>query len=84
MRALILIAVLMLAACGDYAPATKENSNKWLMPEGLADCKVYDMTSTQGAWMRVVRCPNSDTTTTVQSGKTTTVVTVTETKAVKE
>ena len=46
-------------------------------PKELADCSFHYLTNTNGQRLTVVRCPNSTTSTTVPSGKSTqTVVTV--------
>ncbi len=41
------------------------------MPEGLKDCKIFELQTTSGAQITVVRCPNSATSSTYRSGKST-------------
>jgi len=62
---IIVMVVLSLAlvACEKSA---QDTTSKWLMPEGLNDCKVYYLQNTGGNSITVMRCPNSETTT--QSG----------------
>lgn len=57
------IAVLMLTACG---PTQQEYQAS--LPEGLSDCKFY-LVNTNGNTTRVVRCPNSSTSTYHKDGK---------------
>lgn len=73
----IAIAALVLSAlivgC-NQSEAFKPNAP---LPQGLKDCKFYNIWQS-GSLLRVVRCPNSSTTTNYQSGKTNTSVTVVE------
>ena len=61
------------------AKETKEISEKYELPEGLKDCKVYYLQAGGlGTFLNVVRCPNSQTTTTFTAGKATHSVTLVE------
>ena len=40
------------------------------MPPELKDCKIYQITNDSGAIIYITRCPNSDTTTSYNYGKT--------------
>ncbi len=65
----VLVAAIGLAAC---TPSGKEVTGSFpILPEGLKDCKIYDLQSEHGSHIRVVRCPNSSTSTTYKSGKST-------------
>lgn len=65
----VLIAAIGLAAC---SPSGKEVTGNFpIMPEGLKDCKIYDLQSDGGSHVRVVRCPNSSTSTSYRVGKAT-------------
>lgn len=59
------------------AKETTEVSYKYELPEGLKDCKVYYLQGegVLASYMRVVRCPNSQTSSSYTSGKTTQSVT---------
>lgn len=54
---LISLAVF-LAAC---APKTEDitDSGKYYVPKALQDCKMYEMHSSAGSRVVVLRCPNS-------------------------
>ena len=67
MKQFIIIAALLIAGC---TPETKEISSNYVLPKGLEDCQIYEMSATT-ARLYVVRCPNSTTNTTTTSGKTT-------------
>jgi hypothetical protein len=54
-----IVALVLVTAC---TPGTSEVTGKFALPEGLQDCKFYEMTSGVGGFT-VVRCPNSSTTT---------------------
>lgn len=64
MKYLCLI-VVFLAAC---TPTAKEVLPP-VLPEGLKDCKFYELFD-GGSYMKVVRCPSSSTSTTYRQGKT--------------
>lgn len=74
MKHLIIIAALLIAGC---TPETKEISANYVLPKGLEDCQIYEM-SAPTARLYVVRCPNSTTSTTTTSGKTTNSVATTQ------
>lgn len=66
-----ILAMGMLSGC---EKSTTEATEAFAMPEGMEDCKVYYMSSSNGSNLVVVRCPNSATTT--RSGKNTNVTVV--------
>lgn len=73
MKYIVLISMLMLAGCGEYAPEREVEQPvqfEMNMPEGLKDCKTFRVTAKGdiGIVVLVTRCPNS-TTTTHSSGK---------------
>lgn len=41
------------------------------MPDGLKDCRIFELQTTAGPVITVVRCPNSATSSTYRSGKVT-------------
>lgn len=57
--------LLLLQGCGSSA----EQYAPEVLPEGLKDCKFYHIKH-KGSNMKVVRCPNSATSVTYKSGKT--------------
>lgn len=63
----LLLASLMLVAC---SPQYEQETYPLLPPE-LSDCKFFNITSGNGSYALVARCPNSATSTTYKSGKTT-------------
>jgi outer membrane PBP1 activator LpoA protein len=63
-------AVFALGILSGCEKETKENTSKYVLPEGLQDCKVYNMRGEDGSELNVVRCPISSTTATYRSGKT--------------
>lgn len=68
----------LLTGCTDKS--TVENTQNFILPEGLKDCKIFKLNSggAISTLMHVVRCPNSETTTTDSVGKTTQSVTLLE------
>lgn len=73
----VLSLVLVLTGC---SKETKNITEKFILPDGLKDCQVYFLQSSAINHIQVVRCPNSDTTTSYSSGKTRRSVTVVEEK----
>lgn len=77
---LIFLLTLSLSAC---EKTTRQINGSYLLTEGLEDCKIYELSGGSGT-LYVVRCPNSQTSTTWnrQQGKSnknyTTVVTETK------
>ncbi|WP_354734553.1 hypothetical protein [Acinetobacter nosocomialis] len=67
-KALFALAVLFLAGC---KPETSDETNKFVLPPELKDCRVYDLYSSTGASVTAVRCPNSSTSTEYRVGKST-------------
>ncbi len=72
MKKLTVIAIsVLLAACSrDFLDRSRELKFPSLPPE-LKDCRIFGITNSEGESMRVARCPNSTTSTTYKSGKTT-------------
>ena len=58
MKYILGILVCILAGCGPYAKETR-----WpVLPEGLQDCKIYNLSDGNGHAITVARCPLSATT----------------------
>lgn len=72
-KLLVLVSALLLSAC---TPSYTDDSQRWLLPPGMEDCKVYYLQASVGG-VTVVRCPNSNTTT-LSGGKSKKSVTITE------
>lgn len=68
---MIMISILAMGALSGCEKETKDTTNNYILPEGLQDCKIYNMRNTGGSNITVVRCPLSATSTTYSSGKTT-------------
>lgn len=70
MKIFTLILVLMLGAC---TPAVEQNTyvDKSVLPEGLKDCTYYEFSTRSGSNHKGYNCPNSTTTTSYKSGKST-------------
>lgn len=66
MKKIILVSLLLMVGC---EAKTTEKRN-FILPEGMEDCKIYDMHNGSYA-ITVVRCPNSSTSTSYSCGKTT-------------
>ena len=69
-KLLFVVLVMLLAGC---TPSAKE-LNFPVMPEELADCKVFRLSNSSGNIITVARCPNSVTTT--KSGKAPAVIVI--------
>jgi hypothetical protein len=67
MRKLILLTMIALAGCEN---GYREKSYPAIPPE-LKDCRFFYLSNSAGDSIQVARCPNSTTTTTYRSGKTT-------------
>lgn len=65
---LIILTGFLLIGC---TPETTDQSGKYILNNELADCKIFNMRSSGGITITVARCPNSTTSTTYSSGKTT-------------
>lgn len=63
---LIFLVLPLLSACGPSA----KNYVPEVLPEGLKDCKFYELV-TNNTRLQVVRCPNSQVSTTSKEGKAT-------------
>jgi len=67
---IIILAISMLVGCYNPGVSTSPTLQASLkMEKDLADCKSYIVNSTNRS-IYVVRCPNSNTSTTYQEGKT--------------
>ena len=75
MLAVMISSVMLLSGC---ETETKEVSQNYDIPEGLKDCKLYEMKGKDGGRLTIVRCPLSATTTTYSAGKSTVTNTVVE------
>jgi hypothetical protein len=71
---LLLTVILVTSSCDPTA--TNLSGRYPVMPKGFEDCVVGEACSGQGSCIKMVRCLKSTTTSTYQSGKTTTSVTV--------
>ena len=49
--------------------ASYKEINYPILPEELRDCKFYSIDNGDGYYMKVVRCPHSDTSTSYREGK---------------
>lgn len=59
MKKIIALSAIVLALVGCDA-STENRSHKYIMPEGMEDCRVFRMEGDGGAQtLYVVRCPNS-------------------------
>ena len=56
----IILLSAVMAACTPVA-SNQTDSGKWHFPEGLKDCQIYGMKSSDGRGITVMRCPASDT-----------------------
>jgi hypothetical protein len=66
-RMMILAALLAVGGCSN---GYKEKSFP-VKPVELSDCRFFELNNADGGSITVARCPNSSTTTTYKSGKTT-------------
>ena len=58
MKYILILSLVLLTGCGPYAKETR-----WpVMPEGLQDCKIYNLSDGNGHAITVARCPLSSTT----------------------
>ena len=58
----LLITLTVLACVSGCTAETKEVTHQYSIPSGLKDCMFYQMQSSTGRGLTVVRCPNSVTT----------------------
>lgn len=65
MKYILCVMALVLAGCTPSA-----NEKVWpVLPEGLKDCKFYELMDSSGNTMKIARCPGSSTTMNYQMGK---------------
>ena len=65
----VVLGVIILTGCN---PSYEEKTQNFTqLPNELKDCKFYSVRSNTGSDLNIVRCPNSTTSTTYKSGKTT-------------
>lgn len=60
---------LFLAGLVGCEAGHEERTSHYLLPPELKDCKVFLLTSDEGKYLRVVRCPNSSTNVRYNCGK---------------
>ena len=66
---MVILGVVMLTGC---EPSYKEKTQNFTqLPVELKDCKFYGVRSNTGSSLNIVRCPNSQTSTTYSVGKST-------------
>jgi len=69
----LIMTTLILLGC----TKTEDQTNLYDLPVELKDCTVHQIATKDGKWSAtVVRCPNSSTSSTYKSGKSTRTVTV--------
>lgn len=64
-KILLVVFVSLLIGCGEQTKEFHLNQ----LPEGLKDCKFYDIIYDDWKTMKIVRCPNSATSTEYPQGK---------------
>ena len=75
---MVVIGVIMLTGC---EPSYEEKTQNFtILPDELKDCKFYGVRSNTGSNWNIVRCPNSQTSTTYSVGKSTATTVVIEGK----
>lgn len=67
LSAVVSITLITLVGCGN--PTTIENTQEYKLPVGLEDCSIFIMRKSNLDQMTVMRCPNSNTTTSKLEGK---------------
>lgn len=65
---LIVLTGFLLIGC---TPETTDITGNFVLPNELSDCKIFYMRPSDVGSITVARCPNSTTSTTYSSGKTT-------------
>lgn len=78
---LAIVISLLLSSCEKSA---KETTEDYILPDGLKDCKIFDLRDASGSYLRVVRCPLSNASAQYRSGKITYSSHVVETNAMPE
>ena len=79
MKYIFILSMVILTGCGPYAKETQ-----WpVMPEGLQDCKIYNLSDGNGHAITVARCPLSSTTVKNSNKLSTTSITVENTEPAK-
>lgn len=70
MKKLIVIGLLTIGLFG-CEKTSEDISTNFILPEGLEDCSVFKINGGDGDQLKIVRCPNSSTSSTYRSGKVT-------------
>jgi len=77
MKIFILISITSMLFFG-CSKETEETTYHYSLPEELKDCKIFRLRGDNTSTLRVVKCPNSNTTTSYSEGKTKMDITVVE------
>ena len=84
MKKFLFIAILAISGCS-YEKQSQDISGNFILNNDLKDCKISRLRSENGTFLHVVRCPNSQTTTTtVEKHQVTTAVIETLEKEVQD
>lgn len=67
----IILCVFLLTGCD---PKSTDTTSTYKLPPQLSNCKVFQLTNSHGGIVTALVCPNSTTSTTYSSGKTTATV----------
>jgi hypothetical protein len=79
MKYILILSLVLLTGCGPYAKETR-----WpVMPEGLQDCKIYNLSDGNGHAITVARCPLSATTVKNSNKTPSTAITIDSTESAK-
>lgn len=66
---LVFVAGAGISMMGCDRRSNSDDTSQYSMPAGLKDCQIYRLNSDTKSDLVVVRCPNSNTSTTFKSGK---------------
>ena len=79
MKYILILSLMLLTGCGPYAKETH-----WpILPEGLQDCKIYNLSDGNGHAITVARCPLSATTVKNSNKTPSTSITIDSTESAK-
>ncbi len=69
MKKLIMISITCLICLSGCEPMTTDSTSEYKLPDGLSDCRIYELDGSEGDRLYALRCPLSESSVTYRNGK---------------
>lgn len=69
MKKLIMISIICITFLTGCEPSTTDSTSEYKLPEGLSDCRIYELDGSDGNRLYALRCPLSESLVTYRNGK---------------